>query len=125
MWPVMKLESTAVGDATGLDRINDKYERFPKAGMQRGSRDTNQPRVFPPPNTTFISYKSRRTPQLPSGNKTTTVPRTRYSARTTFATGASGEIDTRHVSDTCKCGSLSFIFTHPPEDLYEKNFEHV
>ena len=24
--------------------------------------------------------------------------------------------ETRHVSDTWKCGSLSFIFTHPPED---------
>ena len=22
-----------------------------------------------------------------------------------------------HVSDTWKCGSLSFIFTHPPEDF--------
>ena len=27
---------------------------------------------------------------------------------------------TRHVSDTWKCGSLSFIFTHPPEDLSKK-----
>ena len=30
--------------------------------------------------------------------------------------GSVGSIETRHVSDTWKCGSLSFIFTHPPED---------
>ena len=30
------------------------------------------------------------------------------------------KIETRHVSDTWKCGSLSFIFTHPPEDLKKK-----
>ena len=28
--------------------------------------------------------------------------------------------DTRHVSDTWKCGSLSFIFTGPPEHLKKK-----
>ena len=27
---------------------------------------------------------------------------------------------TRHVSDTWKCGSSSFIFTHPPEDEKKK-----
>ena len=27
---------------------------------------------------------------------------------------------TRYVSDTWKCGSLSFIFTHPPEDKKKK-----
>ena len=27
--------------------------------------------------------------------------------------GSVGSIETRHVSDTWKCGSLSFIFTHP------------
>ena len=31
-----------------------------------------------------------------------------------------GYIETRHVSDTWKCGSLSFSFTHPPEDLKKK-----
>ena len=28
--------------------------------------------------------------------------------------------NTTYVSDTWKCGSLSFIFTHPPEDLEKK-----
>ena len=37
-------------------------------------------------------------------------------ARAVVATGASGQIDTRHISDTWKCGSLSSIFTHRPED---------
>ena len=32
-----------------------------------------------------------------------------------------GSIETPHVSDTWKCGSLSFIFTHPPEDLKKKS----
>ena len=41
-------------------------------------------------------------------------------ARAAVATGASGYIDTRHVSDTWKFGSLSFIFTHPPEDKKQK-----
>ena len=36
------------------------------------------------------------------------------------ATGALGQIDTRRVSDTRKCGSLSFIFTRPPEELKQK-----
>ena len=31
--------------------------------------------------------------------------------------GSVGSIETRHVSDTWKSGSLSFLFTHPPEDL--------
>ena len=30
-----------------------------------------------------------------------------------------------HVSDTWKCGSLSFIFTHLPEDLKKKNKETI
>ena len=38
-------------------------------------------------------------------------------ARATVATGASGKIYTDVVSDTWKCGSLSFIITHPPEDI--------
>ena len=29
--------------------------------------------------------------------------------------------ETRHVSDTRKCGSLTFIFTHPPEDKNNNN----
>ena len=33
----------------------------------------------------------------------------------------SNEIGTRHVSDTSICGSLSFIFTHPPEDKKKHN----
>ena len=37
-------------------------------------------------------------------------------ARAAVATEALGEIETRHVSDTWECGSLSFVFTHPPED---------
>ena len=32
----------------------------------------------------------------------------------------SGWIDTPQVADTCTRGSLSFIFTHPPEDLKKK-----
>ena len=35
--------------------------------------------------------------------------------------GSVGYIETRHVSDTWKCGSLSFIFTHPPEDNRTSN----
>ena len=35
--------------------------------------------------------------------------------RAVVATGAWVKIET-HVSDTWKCGSLSFIFTHPLED---------
>ena len=41
-------------------------------------------------------------------------------ARAVVATGASGQIDTRHISDTWKCGSLSSIFTHRPEDGKKK-----
>ena len=41
-------------------------------------------------------------------------------ARSVVATGAWVKIETRHVSDTWRCGSLSFIFTHPPEDLKKK-----
>ena len=38
--------------------------------------------------------------------------------------------ETRHVSDTWKCGSLSCIFTHPPEDniymyKYHLRIRHV
>ena len=35
--------------------------------------------------------------------------------------GSVGSIETRHVSDTWKCGSLSFILTHPPEDRKKGN----
>ena len=45
-------------------------------------------------------------------------------ARAAVATGAWGKSKhdkTRHVSDTWKCGSLSFIITHPPEDKKQKN----
>ena len=39
--------------------------------------------------------------------------------RAAVATGA--WVKSKHdVSDTWKCGSLSFIFTHPPEDLKKK-----
>ena len=41
-------------------------------------------------------------------------------ARAVVATGASGQIDARHISDTWKCGSLSSIFTHRPEDGKKK-----
>ena len=41
-------------------------------------------------------------------------------ARAAVATEALGEIETRHVSDTWECGSLSFMLTHPPEDKREK-----
>ena len=44
-------------------------------------------------------------------------------ARAAVASGASGETETRHVSDTWKCGSLDYIFTHPPEDGKEKEKE--
>ena len=37
-------------------------------------------------------------------------------ARAAVATGAWVKIETRHLSDTWKCGSLSFVFTHPAED---------
>ena len=50
-----------------------------------------------------------------------TCSRARYAAgaRAAVATGASGKIDTRHVSETRKCGSFyaSFLRTHPPEDF--------
>ena len=39
------------------------------------------------------------------------------------AAGASGKIETRRVSNTWKCGSLNFIFTHPPEDKKTKKNE--
>ena len=35
--------------------------------------------------------------------------------RAVVATGAWVKSKTRHVSDTWKCGSSSFIFTHPPQ----------
>ena len=41
-------------------------------------------------------------------------------ARAVVATGASGEIDARHVSDTWNCGSSAFIFTHSQEDKNKK-----
>ena len=41
-------------------------------------------------------------------------------ARAAVAKGASGLIETRRVSDTRKCGRLSFTFTHPPEDRKRK-----
>ena len=37
-------------------------------------------------------------------------------ARAAVATGASGEIDTRHVSDTWKCESSKLYLTHPLEE---------
>ena len=40
-------------------------------------------------------------------------------ARAAVATGAKVK-SKRIVSDTWKCGSLSFIFAHPPEDLKTK-----
>ena len=40
--------------------------------------------------------------------------------RAAVATGASGQTDTRHISDTWKCGSLSSILTHRPEDGKKK-----
>ena len=37
-------------------------------------------------------------------------------ARAVVATGAWAKSEHMYVFDTWKCGSLSFIFTHPPED---------
>ena len=36
-----------------------------------------------------------------------------------------GSIETRHVSHHWKCGSSSFIFTHPPENIEKKKRKKV
>ena len=68
---------------------------------------------------------SRRLPRLSHPRRRLSppgVPRRQLQAmpavhlRAAVSTGASGKIGTRHASDTWKCGSLTFIFTHPPED---------
>ena len=41
-------------------------------------------------------------------------------ARAVVATGTGAKSEHDIVCDTWKCGSLSFIFTHPPEDLKKK-----
>ena len=41
--------------------------------------------------------------------------------RAAVATRASGEIDTRHISDTWKSESLSSIFSHRPENGKESD----
>ena len=40
----------------------------------------------------------------------------KHDSRCCCCNGSVGYIETRHVSDTWRCGSLSCIFTHPPED---------
>ena len=45
-------------------------------------------------------------------------------SRAVVATGALGQIETRHVCDAWKCGSLCFIFTHPPEDKKNNTSQH-
>ena len=54
---------------------------------------------------------------LAGSGRVNVLTRTVTAARDAVVTGASGQIET-HVSDTCKCGSFSFIFTHPPKDIY-------
>ena len=54
-------------------------------------------------------------PDLSGSGRVDMLTRPVAAARAAVATGASGYIET-HVSDTWKCGCLSFIFTHPPGD---------
>ena len=55
-------------------------------------------------------------PDLSGSGRVDMLTRLVAAARAPVATGASGLIETRHASDTWKCGSLSFLFTHPLED---------
>ena len=56
-------------------------------------------------------------PDLSGSGRVDMLTRPVAAARAAVATGASGEIET-HVYDTWKCGSLRFVFTHPPEDFF-------
>ena len=59
-----------------------------------------------------------------SGSGRVDMPTRSVTARwAAVATGESGKIHI-HVFDTWRCGSLSFMFTRPPEDL-QKNDRHI
>ena len=57
-------------------------------------------------------------PDLSGSGRVDMPTRPVAAARAAVATGASGSIDTRDLFYTSKCGSLTFIFSHPPEDEY-------
>ena len=62
-------------------------------------------------------------PDLSGSGRVDMLPCPVAASRAAVATGVSGLIDTRHVSDTWKRGSLSFIFTHPPKASKKKKKE--
>ena len=55
-------------------------------------------------------------PDLSGSGQVDMLPLPVESAQATATIEAPGYIDTPHVTDTWMCGSLSLIFTHPPED---------
>ena len=55
-------------------------------------------------------------PDLSGSGRVDRFTRPVAAARAAVATGAYGSIYAKHVSGTWKCGSLSFVFAHPPED---------
>ena len=63
-----------------------------------------------------LTYLSWQRSQVSNKLRIYMLTRPVAAARAAVATGESGLIETRHVSATWKCDSLSFIFTHPPED---------